>query len=567
MVAVLESKTTANDVLAKELQKQHQKGLELSQQITSLQQAVQNANSMASSAKFREQSLQQEVELAKRNNEWFENELKTKSAEALKYRKEKGTRISELQRQNEEANSNLEALKRTEQALRNRLDEVQRKAEESFTKVQQLQEAAATAEEGFRQELESARRLAELQSQQTDTHKNRLKEVEAALEKAKDDAAEEVGRSRQEAEAERRDLEQAEHRIAELEAEVDRLEALVAAPRPGSVPGTPRQGLNGSLLGRSGSPAQFGTPGSVRSRSAITATQAIDELYKVKGQLATERRRADELQASVNEMVEDLEAKQPEFEELHAEHERLQQEVVEMSKFVDQTGKERDRAKKDARKAESELSTAKAEVNILRQQLRDLSTQLKVLLAEQEARERGLDALDSTQREQWLRLAKGEISEEALEGLTDTDRLISQRLTIFRSISELQEKNVELLKITRQLGAQMESEEALAAKHQAAKDHEEVQTLQSRIENECGGSALLIQPIHQAIDQRCLSGADFAREEEQRFTSLKSVCQFVEDRLRAAIHKQVGRVRVHAKSVFAKTKELEELRMHGSSHR
>ena len=483
MVAVLESKTTANDVLAKELQKQHQKGLELSQQITSLQQAVQNANSMASSAKFREQSLQQEVELAKRNNEWFENELKTKSAEALKYRKEKGTRISELQRQNEEANSNLEALKRTEQALRNRLDEVQRKAEESFTKVQQLQEAAATAEEGFRQELESARRLAELQSQQTDTHKNRLKEVEAALEKAKDDAAEEVGRSRQEAEAERRDLEQAEHRIAELEAEVDRLEALVAAPRPGSVPGTPRQGLNGSLLGRSGSPAQFGTPGSVRSRSAITATQAIDELYKVKGQLATERRRADELQASVNEMVEDLEAKQPEFEELHAEHERLQQEVVEMSKFVDQTGKERDRAKKDARKAESELSTAKAEVNILRQQLRDLSTQLKVLLAEQEARERGLDALDSTQREQWLRLAKGEISEEALEGLTDTDRLISQRLTIFRSISELQEKNVELLKITRQLGAQMESEEALAAKHQAAKDHEEVQTLQSKIEN------------------------------------------------------------------------------------
>ncbi len=54
---------------------------------------------------------------------------------------------------------------------------------------------------------------------------------------------------------------------------------------------------------------------------------------------------------------------------------------------------------------------------------------------------------------------------------------------MFRNISELQEKNQELLKITRQLGAQMESEEALAAKHQAAKDHEEVQTLQAKIEN------------------------------------------------------------------------------------
>jgi nucleoprotein TPR len=482
-VAVLESKTTANDELAKDLQKQHQKGLELSQQITSLQQAVQNANSAASSAKFREQNLKQEVELAKRNNEWFENELKTKSAEALKYRKEKGARISELQRENEEANSNLEALKRTEQALRNRLEEVQQKAEESLSKVQQLQEAAATAEEGFRQELEGVRRLAELQTQQTETHRNRLKEVEAALEKAKDDAAEEVGRCRQEAEAERQDREQAEHRVAELEADVDRLEALVAAPRPGSVPGTPRQGLNGSLFGRSGSPAQFGTPGSVRSKSAITATQAIEELYKVKGQLATEKRRAEQLEANMREMLDNLEAKQPEIEELQAEHERLQQEVVEMSKFVDQTGKERDRAKKDARKAESELSTAKAEANILRQQLRDLSAQIKMLLCDIDARERGLDALTPAERAQFERLARGEVSEEAIEGMTDTDRFISQRLTVFRSVSELQEKNQELLKITRQLGAKMESEEALAAKHQAAKDHEEVQALQSKIEN------------------------------------------------------------------------------------
>jgi nucleoprotein TPR len=482
-VVVLESKATANDELAKDLQKQHQKGLELSQQITSLQQAVQNANSAASSAKFREQNLKQEVELAKRNNEWFENELKTKSAEALKYRKEKGTRISELQRENEEANSNLEALKRTEQALRNRLEDLQQKAEESLSKVQQLQEAAATAEEGFRQELESVRRLAELQTQQTETHRNRLKEVEAALEKAKDDAAEEVGRCRQEAEAERQDREQAEHRVAELEADVDRLEALVAAPRPCSVPGTPRQGVNGSLVGRSGSPAQFGTPGSVRSKSAITATQAIEELYKVKGQLATEKRRSEQLSASLHEMVENLEAKQPEIEELQAEHERLQQEVIEMSKFVDQTGKERDRAKKDARKAESELSTAKAEANILRQQLRDLSAQIKMLLCDLDARERGLNALDPAERTQLERLARGEVSEEAFEGMTDTDRFISQRLTVFRSVSELQEKNQELLRITRQLGAQMESEEALAAKHQAAKDHEEVQTLQSKIEN------------------------------------------------------------------------------------
>ncbi|RDW94660.1 hypothetical protein BP5796_00423 [Coleophoma crateriformis] len=483
-IAALESKATANDSLSQDLQKQHQKGLELAQQITALQQSVQNANSAASSAKFREQSLRQEVELAKRNNEWFENELKTKSAEALKYRKEKGARIAELQRLNEEANSNLEALRRTEQALRNRLDEVQKKAEDSLSKVQQLQEAAAKTEEGFRQELESAHRLAELQSQQTETHRSRLKEVESGLEKAKDEAAEQIGRCRQEAEAERQDREQAEHRIAELEAEIDRLEAMAAAPTyAGSVPGTPRQGMNGSVLGRSGSPAAFATPGSIRSKSTITATQAIEELYKVKGQLATEKRHSAKLEAELDEIMQGLEAKAPEHEELEAELERLQQEVVEMSKFVDQTGKERDRAKKDARKAESQASTAEAEANILRQQLRDLSAQVKLLLCELDARERGLEALGATERAQLERLARGEVTEDAFEGMTDTDKFISQRLTVFRNINELQEKNQELLRITRQLGAQMESEEAIAAKHQAAKDHEEVKSLQVKIEN------------------------------------------------------------------------------------
>lgn len=428
--------------------------------------------------------MNQELEQARRNNEWLDAELKTKSAEALKFRKEKGARIAELQRLNEEANANLDALKRTELALRSRLDEVQKKAEDSLAKVQQLQEDAATREEGFRQELESSRRLAELQSQQAETHRNRLKEVEAALEQAKDDAADEIHRVRQEAEADREEREKLEHRIGELEAEIDRLETTASAPTyPGSVPGTPRQGLNGSTFGRSGSPAPFGTPGSARGRSTITATQAIDELYKVKAQLATERRLKERMAAEMEEMMQGLEAKQPEIEELQAEYERLQHEMVEMSNFVDQTGKERDRAKKDARKAESDAATSQAEANILRQQMRDLSAQIKMLLCDLDARERGLDALTVAERTQLERLAKGEVTEDAFEGLTDTDRFISERLTVFRSISELQEKNQELLKITRELGARMESEEALAAKQQAAQDHEQVQALEKKIEN------------------------------------------------------------------------------------
>jgi nucleoprotein TPR len=482
-LAVVASKTAANDSLSQDLQKQHQKGLELTQQISALQQSIQNANSAVSSAKFREQSLKQELEQAKRNNEWLDTELKTKSAEALKFRKEKGARIAELQRQNEEANASVDALKRTEVALRSRLDDMQKKAEESLSKVQQLQEAAATIEEGFRQELESSRRLAELQTQQTETHRNRLREVEASLEKARDDAAAEIAKCRQDAESESQERERLENRIAELEAEVDRLEASASAPvYQGSAPQTPRQGLNGLL--RAGSPTVFGTPGSVRGgKSVITATQAIDELYKVKGQLATERRKNERLTAEMEEMMQGLEAKQPEIEELQNEHQRLQHEVIQMSKFVDATSKERDRFKKDARKAISDAKTSEVEINILRQQLQDLSTQVKMLLLELDVRERGLEALSPEEREQLARVARGEVGEDSLEGLTDTDRFISQHLTVFRSVTELQEKNQELLRITREVAAKMESEEAISQKHQAAEDHAKVQEL----ERQCAG--------------------------------------------------------------------------------
>ncbi|OBT87088.1 hypothetical protein VE02_05011 [Pseudogymnoascus sp. 03VT05] len=478
-LSIVASKSAANDSLAQDLQKQHQKGLELSQQVSTLQQSVQNANSALSSAKFREQNVQQELEQAKRNNEWLDNELKTKSAESLKLRKEKGARIAELQRQNEEVTANLEAAKRTETALRTRLEEVQKKAEESLGKVQQLQEVAANTEEGFRQELESSRRLAELQTQRTETQTNRLNDLEAQLDNAKDDLAAEIARHQQDAEADSQERDRLEHRIAELEAEVDRLEAAASATYPASVPGTPRQGLNG--LFRSGSPGVFATPGSTR-KSTITATQAIEELYKVKGQLATERRRTERLTAEMEDMMQGLEAKQPEIEEMQHEHERLQQEIVEMSKFVDVTGKERDRAKKDARKALSEAKTSQAELEILRQQLRDLSVQVKMLLCDLDAQQRGMDSLTGPERMQLERLARGEVSEDALQGLTDTDKFISQRLTVFRSVSDLQDKNLELLTLTRELGAKMESEEALAEKHKASQDHEMVQQLERKVE-------------------------------------------------------------------------------------
>ncbi|KAL0469820.1 hypothetical protein QR685DRAFT_301973 [Neurospora intermedia] len=475
-LAIVDSKTQANATLAEELQTQHKKILKLNQEVTSLNQAVQTAQTTANSAKYREEALKQELEHAKRTNDWLDNELKTKNAEAIKFRKDKGARIAELQRLNEDANSTIESLTRSEQVLRKRLQEAQDKAEETLTKVQQLQEAAARTEEGFKQELESAKRLVELKDQQSETHRNRLKEVELRLEQIKDDHANEIRRIRRELEQEKEDHAQTEQRALELQNEVDRIKASgdLRGRSPGTGPQTPK-GDGSFAATRAGSP--FGTPLSIRGRAGQRATDALEELYNVKGQLAGEKRRCKKLQEELDDAVAMLEAKMPEIDELNAESERLKNETIQMSQLLEQSYEERDLAVKTQRKAEAAAATAQAEVKILRGQLRDLSTQVHVLCFNIHAQEKGLDKLTEEEAAKFERLKRGEVTENALDDMSDTHQYITEKFVAFTNIYELQEKNQELLRVVRDLADKMENEEAMAEKQQAAQDHEEVQQL------------------------------------------------------------------------------------------
>ncbi|KAJ4421358.1 Protein mlp1 [Neurospora sp. IMI 360204] len=475
-LAIVDSKTQANATLAEELQTQHKKILKLNQEVTSLNQAVQTAQTTANSAKYREEALKQELEHARRTNDWLDNELKTKNAEAIKFRKEKGARIAELQRLNEDANSTIESLTRSEQVLRKRLQEAQEKAEEALTKVQQLQEAAARTEEGFKQELESAKRLVELKDQQSETHRNRLKEVELRLEQIKDDHADEIRRIRRELEQEKEDHAQTELRAQELQNEVDRIKASgdSRGRSPATGPQTPK-GDGSFTAARAASP--FGTPLSIRGRAGQRATDALEELYNVKGQLAGEKRRCKKLQEELDDAVAMLEAKMPEIDELSAESERLKNETIQMSQLLEQSYEERDLAVKTQRKAEATAATAQAEVKILRGQLRDLSTQVHVLCFNIHAQEKGLDQLTEEEAAKFERLKRGEVTENALDDMSDTHQYITEKFVAFTNIYELQEKNQELLRVVRDLADKMENEEAMAEKQQAAQDHEEVQQL------------------------------------------------------------------------------------------
>ncbi|KAF7184460.1 hypothetical protein CNMCM7691_005528 [Aspergillus felis] len=497
-LGLLESKSAAYDKLAEELSTQHKKTIELRRELATAEQNLQAANSASASARFREQSLQQELDLTKKNNEWFETELKTKSAEYLKFRKEKTARIAELQRENEEANSTIDSLRRSENALKSRLDEVEQRYEESLSSIQQLKEEAIQAAESFRIELDSTNRLAELQGNAAQTAKQRVQECQLALEKARDDAAEEISRLRVEIETEHADKEAAERRVAELELTVTQLQSDGATARRSM---SPARGLNGtgpSTPVRPGTPSGAFSPRTSRSKGGLTLTQMYTEYDKMRTMLAAEQKTSQELKATLDEMVQELEASKPEIDELRADHARLENAVVEMSNILETAGKERDDATKEARKWQGQVEGLAREGDILRQQLRDLSAQIKVLVMEVAVLKEGETTYD---RDELEKIARKEIDDSSAE-LNPTGRFISRHLTTFKDLHELQEQNVTLRRMLRELGDKMEGAEAREKDAVRQQEQEELKELRIRVQTYRDEIANLVAQTKSYVKER-----------------------------------------------------------------
>ena len=484
-VSLLESKSTAYDNLAEELTNQHQKTVELRREVSTLEQSVQSAKAEATTAKFHEQGLQQEIEQLKRNNDWLDTELKTKTSEYTKHRKEKAATITEVQRQNDDLSSSLVALTRTEKTLRTRLDEVGQKADDAFSRIQQLQVEAARKEEAFNVELNAANRLAELTRNSANTERQRQQELQDQLEAARDDFSREIGQITAECDTEHREREAAEHRVAELEVEVEELEAdkAVLQDKVSARRASP-QGMNGTTTPRH-SMSQAVSPSPAKPRGGISVTQLYSDNRSLKGQLESERRHVKTLKDEIDGMMLQLETCQPQIEELQSNHARSQTEVTQMSTLIDSIRKERDQAIKDARKKEGQAEAKSKEGDLLRQQLRDCSSQIKVLLMEIHLRQKGLVDISAERHLQLERLAQGQLTEDDLDDSTDTDRFISQNLVTFRSDVELQEQNSKLLKLVRELGDRMEREEAEKKRSsEAAQSFEELKQKYDRLKDE-----------------------------------------------------------------------------------
>ncbi|KAF3926492.1 hypothetical protein AA313_de0208422 [Arthrobotrys entomopaga] len=385
---LLTRKSTEVDEMQEEYDRQQAKFIELRREMNGLETKAQQAESAQSAAKFREQTVRQELEIVKKNNEWLESELSTKQAEFSKYRREKSAQMSEMERGLEEAQSKAHMAEQKANSLTKRYEEVCQKVEESQHRIKSLSEDLASREDDFRTEISNAKRLAELWENSTRSAKERIKQLEDFKEVQQSQSAEEIGRIQALNEALKEEQVVLHKKIEELEVQIERLETDLglyasgavqpigqspAASRRGRAPMTPQRGTatpERQLV----SPAAHAIVMSQKSGKSLT--EVYTDYAAVKRELEAANSRNTRLQEAFDELIRELEDKGPEFESQKAELDRAAEEIVVLSELLQEANKNDEQSTKELKVLKKQIKDGNKEVDALKQHLQEQNAEL-----------------------------------------------------------------------------------------------------------------------------------------------------------------------------------------------
>ena len=165
----------------------------------------------------------------------------------------------------------------------------------------------------------------------------------------------------------------------------------------------------------------------------------------------------------------------------------MQQEASQLASQLSQALAERDTHAQSSADNAQKLAKSSRENDLLQKQLDDLGRQIRVLLKE-------------VGRMQDPSIPADTEFDESARPAESIEEVITNNLVLFRSIPQLQEQNQKLLKVVRELGAKMESEEkeyreALEREQSEAvrEAHEAIKQLQGQLESQAKSSEVTIQ--------------------------------------------------------------------------
>ncbi|KZT09250.1 uncharacterized protein LAESUDRAFT_545404 [Laetiporus sulphureus 93-53] len=517
-----------------------------------LERQLRELKSNETASKFKIETLTQQLTLEQEQAARTSDELAAKVHEFAAYRRDKLGEVAKLQGDRDALAARLQTAESQLETLRTQHADQLRRHERATSELNQVTRQFAEQKESFATETTSLRNLvAKMQEREQATKKivdeidRKWNDVNAKAERREAVLREDILEQTQRAE-------EAEKRAAELDRILHGVEH-GEFPMPSFASGgqsfsTPVRGPGTPSMANIGTPdflsqSMLSPTVAMASRAqkgGKTFTEVYTDYVRLQEEYARKSAEFDNMDRTLSAVLAQIEERAPILSQQRAEYERLQLEASDLASQLAQAIAEREAYASSAHENEQKLRRSSKENSLLQKQLDDLGRQVRRLLKELgRAQDPSIPPDDELEADQSTRPAE------------TIDAVITNNLVLFRSIPQLQEQNQKLLKITRELGAKLESEEReyreFLDKEQSEaieEAHAAIKQLQEQLESQKKSSEITIQAY---MKERDSLRALLARENAQASLAMSGI---VHDEQRAVERTDVENELAEVQSQF-----------------
>lgn len=410
---------------------------ELNQKILELEMKCQTYQSEELSKKAEIERSSQEVLLLRKNQEWLEQELTNKNQHFLFYRKKTDLMVHDAVTNLEKVKSELKIEKVNNELLNKKVTEFSNNLQVKLLENKDLKDILSVEKQEFDKEMKIKTKLISLYEDQIKSLESNLKNKLKSAEETEESSSELVNQLRDELSATKSVLQKTEEKCLRLESLLENTE------------------INDTSNSRSNNgPEMFDEfESSVNSSASFKRLQSDMNILKRK--LVQEKRQKEKLQHQVEAFVVELEHKIPVINSFQERTAALEKELTDTALMLEHTTKENELKSTEVQSLKKKVSDLEQNIGTLLRQRTDLAHQIQFLLINISV------AQDTTHllSEEELRFIKNLISSDNMESANDSQKVISERLLKFKDITELQERNNELLTAVRDLAQKLEENE------------------------------------------------------------------------------------------------------------
>lgn len=382
--------------------------------------------------------------------EWLQDELKRLRTEYTEFRQSMLDQLQEKTAQLDTTEATYRGIRQSHEILKGYYNEKSLRLEESVSTLQRLRVELTSERTAFEAEMTAQKRVSAVLEETVEQCRNQISDLEAELDAERQAADKRVSALQAKVNTTRAETTGLQEKLHLAE---EQLSEVYETSINGSLADADQSRLanisNGAL-----SPSASILSELRRSGGSIVDLNA--SYQRARREATNWKRKYEHMRRDMDQILEELQANAPLLEAQQEEHAKLRQQFVEFSERYDDAVRKASEAAEEVKVFERKLKDSATERGLMTRQVADLSRQLQHVLINSQLGADG-EPLMSAEEQRALAEVLDNADETAGE---DTNRLISQRLVLFKDIAELQQQNTNLLRSCRALGQQMEQQEA-----------------------------------------------------------------------------------------------------------